>query len=101
MILYAVIMLAVAALFGVLAYQIYKGRTELIHDYHQTRVKDKAAYGKSFGKAFFLMAVALGFSGLLAFFTHVAIALAVLFLGLALGIAAIIRVQKKYNGGVF
>ena len=101
MILYAVILLSVAVLFGILAYQIYKGRTDLIHSYHQTRVEDKAAYGKSFGKAFFLLAGALGLSGLLALFTHMTIAVVALFAGLALGLVAIIRVQKKYNGGVF
>jgi hypothetical protein len=55
---------------------IYKGKTDLIHDYHQTKVTDKAAYGRAFGRA-------------------------TLFVGLFIGIAMIIAVQIKYNKGIF
>ena len=101
MILYAAILFAVAALFAVLAVRIYKGKTELIHDYHQTKVKDKAGYGRAFGKAMGLLAATMALSGAVSLFAEVIWALAVLFGGLAFGIAAIIRVQKKFNGGVF
>ena len=103
MILYAAIMFATAVLFAVLAVQIYKGKTNLIHDYHQTKVTDQKAYGKSFGKAMGLIAAAMALSGILSMFGEAAawIALAVLFAGLTAAIAAIIRVQKKYNGGLF
>ena len=103
MILFAVILFAVAVLFGVLAVLIYRGKTELIHDYHRTRVTDKAGYGKAFGKTLAVIAIAMALSGGIALFGEAAmgISMAVLFLGLAVGIAAILRVQKKYNGGVF
>ncbi len=103
MVLYAVIMFVVAAIFGVVAVQIYKGKTDLIHDYHQTKVKDKAGYGKAFGKAMGVIAMAMVLSGAVSLFGETAtkIAVAVLVVGLIAGIVAIVRVQKKYNGGVF
>ena len=100
MIVYVIIMLLTAALFGVLAVMIYKGRTDLIHDYHQNKVEDKAAYGKAFGKAMAVMAAAMLLSAVVSLFAAWW-ALVILFAGLAVGIAAIFRVQKKYNGGVF
>lgn len=103
MTLYAMIMLATASMFGVIAALIYKGKTELIHDYHQTKVKDKPAYGKAFGKALSVMAGAMALSGAVALFGEGAMwwAVTVLLIGLAVGMIAIVRVQKKYNGGVF
>ena len=103
MIAYAIIMFAVAAIFAVVAVQIYKGKTDLIHDYHQTKVKDKAGYGKAFGKAFGVIAGAMAISGGVSLMGEMGmkISVAVLFIGLTAGIFAIFRVQKKYNGGVF
>lgn len=101
MILYTIIMFAVAVLFFFLGRSIYRGNTDLIHDYHQTRVTDKEAYGKAFGKAMFTMAAAMALSGLLALFVHGFLPVLVLFLGLSVGIIQIILVQKKYNNGVF
>ena len=103
MILLAVILFAAALLFGVMALRISRGKTELIHDYHRTRVTDKAGYGKAFGRALWVMAIAMALAGGIALAGEKAVwvAIAVLFLGLAVGIAAIFRVQKKYNGGVF
>ncbi len=59
MITYSIIMFLTATLFGVIGVAIYRGKTNLIHDYHQTNVTDKAAYGKSFGKAMFIISTAL------------------------------------------
>ena len=100
MLLFAIIMFLTAALFGVMAVRIYKGKTDLIHDYHQQKVTDKIAYGKAFGKAMALIAGAMAVSGMTAFM-RIWIALTALAVGLVAGIAAIICVQKKYNGGVF
>ena len=101
--LYAIIMLATAALFGVFAVLIYKGKTDLIHDYHQTKVKDKKAYGKAFGKAMVFIAAGMALSGIISLFGEVFmwVSLAVLVIGLVGGIVAIVCVQRKYNGGVF
>lgn len=103
MILYAVIMFATAALFALLAVKIYKGNTNLIHDYHQSKVKDKAGYGKAFGKALCVIAGAMAISGGVSLMGEMGmkISVAVLIIGLTAGIFAIFRVQKKYNGGVF
>ncbi len=101
MFLYAAILLAVAILFFFVGRSIYHGNTNLIHDYHQTKVEDKAAYGKAFGKAMFTMAASMAASGLLALFTDSFLPVLVLILGLTAGIIQIILVQKKYNNGVF
>ena len=100
MIAYAIIVFLIAVLFGVFAVLIYKGKTELIHDYHQTKVTDKAAYGKAFGMAMAVIAAAMLLSAVISLFAMWC-AMAILLAGLIVGIAAIVRVQKKYNGGVF
>jgi len=105
MLIYAIIMILFAALFVAVSVAIYKGRTELIHDYHQTKVADKATYGKAFGKSLFVIAVALLFSGIIGLLGDseaiVIIAVAVLIVGIGIGIGCIIAVQKKYNKGIF
>ena len=103
MVVYCVVMFAVSVLFSAFSILIYKGKTDLIHGYHQTKVTDKSAYGKAFGKAMAVMAGAMALSGIVALFGESAMwgAVAVLLGGLAIGIVAIIQVQKKYNGGVF
>lgn len=101
--IYAIILFATAVIFALVAVLIYKGKTDLIHDYHQTKVTDKIGYGKAFGKAMAVIAVAMALSGAISLFGEPAmgIAFAVLLVGLLVGTIAIVRVQKKYNGGVF
>ena len=103
MIVYAIVLFLCAGLFGVMAWLIYRGNTNLIHDYHQTKVKDKAAYGKAFGKTMAVFSVAMVLSGAIALLGEgtMGIAVAVLLGGLAVGFVAMVLVQKKYNGGVF
>ena len=103
MILYTVIMFLTAGLFGVVAVRIYRGKTELIHEYHQKKVTDKAGYGKAFGKAMAVIAGAMALSGVLALFGEggMAWAVAALMVGLVAGLVAIVLIQKKYNGGIF
>ena len=105
MILYSIIMFLVAALLGAISIAIYRGKTNLIHDYHQTKVTDKSAYGKAFGKAMFVVSMAMLLSGIISLFGNsekiAMIAVAVLFIGLIVGIICIIVVQKKYNNGIF
>ena len=99
------ILLLVAGIFGVMAVLIYRGNTSLIHDYHQGQVQDKVGYGKAFGKAMGVIAVSMALSGGIALFgEHPALvwsSLGVLLIGLGVGIVALVRVQKKYNGGMF
>lgn len=105
MLLYSIIMFLAAVPMIKISIAIYKGKTDLIHDYHQTKVTDKAAYGKAFGKAMFVVSAALLLSGIIGLFgisdTMAMISVAVLFIGLFIGIAWIIAVQIKYNKGVF
>ena len=102
MLVYSIIMFLVSALFTVLGIAIYKGKTDLIHDYHQTKVTDKSAYGKAFGKAMLLIATVMLLSGIIGLFEKLLIlAVAILIMGLVVGIGYIVAVQKKYNKGVF
>ena len=105
MVLYSIIMFLAAVPMMKISIAIYQGKTGLIHDYHQTKVTDKAAYGKAFGKAMFVISISLllsGIIGLIGASEAVAmIAVAVLFIGLFIGITWIVAVQKKYNKGVF
>lgn len=102
MLVYSIIMFLVSALFTVLGIAIYKGKTDLIHDYHQTKVTDKSAYGKAFGKAMLLIATVMLLSGIIGLFEKLLIlSVAILIIGFVLGIGCIVAVQKKYNKGVF
>ena len=102
MLVYSIIMFLVSALFTVLGIAIYKGKTDLIHDYHQTKITDKSAYGKAFGKAMLLIATVMLLSGIIGLFENlVMLAVGMLMIGLVIGIGCIVAVQKKYNKGVF
>lgn len=89
----------------ILSIAIYNGKTNLIHDYHQTKVTDKVGYGKAFGKAMLFVSLVLILSGIISLFGNseviAIISVAVLFIGLFIGIAGIVAVQKKYNKGIF
>ena len=102
MLIYSIIIFIVAAVFMGVSIAIYKGKTDLIHDYHQNKVTDKAAYGKAFGKALFVIAVALLLSGIIGLLDNFAmLAVVVLIIGLCIGLGCIVAVQMKYNKGVF
>ena len=102
MLLYSIIMFLVAVLFTVLGIAIYKGKTDLIHDYHQTKVTNKSAYGKAFGKAMLFIATVMLLSGIIGLFKNLLmLAVAILIIGLVVGIGCIVAVQIKYNNGLF
>ena len=105
MVLYSVIMFLTAVPMAGIGIAIYRGKTNLIHDYHQTKVTDKTAYGKAFGKAMLVVSAAPFLSGVVSLLgdseTIAMIAVAVLLIGLLMGIVGIILVQKKYNHGIF
>ena len=95
-------MFLVAVLFTVLGIAIYKGKTDLIHDYHQTKVTNKSAYGKAFGKAMLVIATVMLLSGIIGLFKNLLmLAVAILIIGLVVGIGCIVAVQIKYNNGLF
>ncbi|MBR2611523.1 MAG: hypothetical protein IKC72_00505 [Clostridia bacterium] len=105
MLLYSIIMFLASVPMFIVSILIYQGKTDLIHDYHQTKVTDKVAYGKAFGKAMLVVSMSLLMSGIVSLFGDTkivaTISLTVLFVGLGIGIASIIIVQKKYNKGIF
>ncbi len=102
MLVYSIIMFLVAVIFAGMGITIYRGKTDLIHDYHQTKVTDKSAYGKAFGKAMFVIAIALLLSGIIGLLDNLfLLAVVVLIIGLCVGVGCIAAVQIKYNKGVF
>lgn len=101
MIAFSVMMFAVALIMIVLGRLIYKGKTELIHSYHQTKVKDKAAYGKAMGKALTGLGIPLIVAGIIGLFTSSIWVTVILITGLILAFIPIVKVQNKYNGGIF
>ena len=102
MLIYCGIMFGTGAVLLALAAKIAGGQVELIHDYHQKQVTDRAGYGKAFGKALALFALGPLLSGAAALVgTDVGWGMGLLFGGMGAGLVAIVRVQKKYNGGVF
>ena len=102
MLLYSIILFLAGALVAGMGLAIYRGKTDLIHSYHQTKVTDLAANGKAFGKAMFVIAAALVLSGLIGLADHTSfLSVAVLMVGMAIGIGCIIAVQHRYNKGIF
>ena len=105
MLMYSILMFMVATVFIGISIAIYKGKTDLIHAYHQTKVTDPAAYGKAFGKAMLVMSIALLLSGIIGLWGDskkiALLAIGVLLIGLLIGIGCIVAVQKKYNNGIF
>ena len=105
MITYAITLFLLSVAFTIVSILIYRGRTDLIHDYHQTKVKDQAAYGKAFGKAFSLFGVTMALSAVVSLLgkpDQTAVpAVVILILGLILATIRILAVQKKFNEGLF
>ena len=107
MIVYSIIMFATAVLFLALGIAVYKGNTKLIHDYHQTNIKESELmeYGRAFAKGMFAICATLLISGIIALLGKegpiAAVSLIVLFAGLIVSSIVIVAVQKKYNGGLF
>ncbi len=107
MVIYSVILFAVAALFLGFAIAIYQGNTNLIHDYHQTHVKeeDRKAYGRAFSKGLFVLAGFLTISGVIALLGEtlpvVLASAGVSLAGIVTALLIAAKVQKEFNGGFF
>ena len=96
MYIYSIIMFITSAIFLGLGIAVYRGRTDLIHDYHQTKVTDRAAYGKAFGKALLVIAGTMLLSGIIGLAESFAVlATAVLVIGLCIGIVCIVLCRKS------
>ena len=107
MIVYSIIMFVTAVLFLAFGIAVYNGNTDLIHDYHRTNIKESELqeYGRAFAKGLFAMFATLLISGIIALFGEesliMAASLVVLFVGLIVSVMVLLKVQKKYNGGLF
>ncbi len=101
MLAYAVIMYTMAVVMVVLGLMVYRGKTQLIHEYHQRRVKDKTGYAKAMGKVLMGISAPLFCAGTVGLFTESILPTVVLLVGLMLSFIPFFYVQKKYNGGVF
>ena len=107
MIAYSMIMFVTAVLFLVLGIAVYRGNTKLIHEYHQTNVKEanRKEYSRAFAKGMFAICATLLVSGIVALIGDegfiIATSLCVLTVGLIASIIIFVKVQKKYNGGLF
>lgn len=99
--LFSIILFIVSVFFCVLSIAIYKGRTDLIHYYHQTNVIDKSAYGKSMGKSLLVLSITLLISGIVNLLGKTngikLISVIILFVGLIIGFICIIKTQIKFN----
>ena len=102
---YSVIMLIVAAGLIAVGAAIYAGRTGLIHSYHQKRVTDQAGYGRAMGRGLIVMGVFFNLSAILSLFWRTDAgagwSVAIMMLGIAVGIGLMVYAQKKYNKGIF
>ena len=107
MIVYIMILFLAAALFWILGFSVYKGNTKLIHDYHQTNVSEaqRQEYGRAFAKGLFVLGAALLASGIIALLGNsgsaVIASVIVLAAGILISVVILVRVQRKYNNGVF
>ncbi len=106
MIAYSIFMSVIAVFFLIVGIAIFKGNTKLIHDYHQTHVKEseRREYGRAFAKGMYAISATLIISSIVALFGKegpvVAASMIVLFAGLVVSIVILVKVQKKYNGGL-
>ena len=100
--LYALILFLTGTLFLALGIAIYRGKTNLIHDYHQTNVKDHGGYGKAMGKALLVMAAGMVLSAAADLLGdsdgNALAAVAILVIALVAGLILMALAQKKYNG---
>ena len=105
MIVYSIILFAVAMVLAAFAILIFKGNVNLINCYHEDRVTDKQTYCKKLSQALWIMASALMASGVAGLFGETTVivlsALGVLVFGMLGGLCRMFYVQKKYGGGVF
>lgn len=107
MIAYSIILLVVALLFFAVGIAIYRGNAKLIHDYHQENIKksERPKYCRDFSAGMFALAAALLISGIIPLVVKEGSFLIALFIllvsGLISSIIILVKVQKKYNGGLF
>ena len=106
MLVFTIIMFAVAVLFGCLGINVGKGNIGLIDTYHRSKVVEgeKQDYCAAYSHALLFISGMLALSGFVNLFgseSQEIAAVAILVAGLGIGIVYIVRIQKRYNGGLF
>lgn len=105
MLIFSIITFVIAAVILVTGIMVYRGRTELIHSYHQTRVTDKKGYGRAIGKSLIVLSIGIFASGIVALLGDsdavIIAAVVLLFAAIIAGLVCIYKTQKRYNGGMF
>ena len=103
MIIYSIILIIVAIVLAVIAIRINKGQTDLIINYHQSRVKpeEKLRYARDFSKGIFCLSGTMLIAGITVLITKVLIADIILVAGIIISVVILVRVQNRYNKGVF
>lgn len=105
--IYVIILFITSIFLFVLSALIKQGNTRLIHDYHQTRVREdqRMNYAKDFSKGVLGIGVSLFASAALYLLNEshfmIEFSVGVMVIGMIISTILLIRVQKKYNGGIF
>ena len=101
--IFSVILIAASLLIAGVGTAVFKGRTGLIHDYHQEKVSEenRPAYGRAIGRGLLCMAVVLFVGGLLPLICEAEWILktirATFIFGILLSVLLLVMAQKKYN----
>ena len=104
MLVYSILLFAAAALFFAAGLRMRKRGSRMIHDYHQTEVRqtDEKAYGKAFERALYVIALSDAAAGTAALCgrtkTALAVSIAILGAGHLISLVMMGRAQKKYQG---
>ncbi len=103
MILFAIIMFAVAALSFVFGALIFRGRIDLIHDYHTKliSVENRPKYCRTFSAGLFALGAFLSAAGVVSLLDNAKIAVILTVAGIILSLVIISVAQRRYNGGFF
>ena len=93
MLAFALILFAVSIPFGGIGIALLRGKSDL--------VMDKAAYAKAFCTPMFIIAGSMVLAGLLALAGLAVWSMGALLGGLTIAIVWILRIQMRYNNGLF
>lgn len=98
------IMMIVSFIVMILGFLIWKrGKINLIMHYHQENVKDCEGYGRGMGKTFIALGIVILLTGIIWLFDNLSewISIGFPMTGFVVCIVQMIRIQRKYNEGVF
>ncbi len=107
MIIYSLIMAATGIAFLVIGIAVRHGRADLIHDYHQRNIDPSlmGSYCRELSVGLLGICVSCFASGAISLLgktrSMMLLSVGALFAGFAVSIVILLKVQKKYNNGLF